>query len=113
MKTNRNVLNVHAHGPFLAAYGVLRQVGRWILQRTGGWEFMSLISDCLKQSRQHCGAPSRWIGGASLEEEGVAGVAHSDWFWRGGQRELIVGAAVTENLPTVPTVVLERERKTD
>lgn len=49
---------------------------------------------------------SRWIGGASLEEEGVAGVADSDRFGRGGQRELVVGAAVTEDLPTVPTVVL-------
>lgn len=69
----------------------------------------SLISDCLKQSRRRSGAPSRWIGGASLEEEGVAGVTDSDWFWRGGQRELVVGAAVAENLPTVPTVVLETE----
>jgi len=54
---------------------------------------------------------SRWIGGASLEEEGVAGVADSDRFGRGGQRELVVGAAVTEDLPTVPTVVLERETR--
>lgn len=57
------------------------------------------------------GASSRWIGRASLEEEGVAGVTDSDWFWRGGQRELIVRAAVAENLPTVPTVVLDRDRE--
>lgn len=55
------------------------------------------------------GTASRRIGGASLKQEGVAGVAHSDWLRRGGQRQLIVGAAVTENLPTVPTVVLQRE----
>ncbi len=36
----------------------------------------------------------------------MAGVTDSDWFRRGGQRELIVRAAVTENLSTVPTVVL-------
>lgn len=65
-----------------------------------------LICDSLKQSRQQCGDPSSRIGGASLEEEGMAGVTDSDWFWRCGQRELIVRAAVTENLPTVPTVVL-------
>lgn len=41
----------------------------------------------------------------------MAGVTDSDWFRRGGQRELIVRAAVTENLSTVPTVVLERERQ--
>lgn len=46
-----------------------------------GPEGADRISDCLKQSRQQCGAPSRWIGGASLEEEGVAGVTDSDWFW--------------------------------
>lgn len=79
---------------------------RWILQRTGGRRFTSLSSDCLKQSWQQCGAPSRRIGGAPLEEEGVAGVTDSDWFWWGRQRELIVRAAVTENLPTVPTVML-------
>ena len=41
---------------------------------------MRLSSDCLKRSWQQRGAPSRRIGGASLEEEGVAGVADSDWF---------------------------------
>lgn len=43
--------------------------------------FMSVISDSLKQSCQQRETPSRWIGGASLEEEGVAGVTDSDWFW--------------------------------
>lgn len=79
---------------------------RWGLEGGG---FTDLSSDRLKQSSQPGGAPSRRIGGASLEEEGVAGVADSHRFWWGGQRELIVGAAVTENLPTVPTVMLERE----
>lgn len=41
----------------------------------------------------------------------MTGVTHSDWFWRGRQRKLVVGAAVTENLPAVPTVVLETEEK--
>lgn len=84
---------------------MLRCVGGWVLQRTGGG-VTSRSSDCLMLSSQRGGAPSRWIGGASLEEEGVAGVTDSHWFWRGGQRELIVRAAVTENLPTVPAVVL-------
>lgn len=49
---------------------------------------------------------SRGIGGAALQEEGVAGVADSDWFRRGGQRKLIVRAAVAEDLPAVSAVML-------
>lgn len=40
MKTN---VFAYAHGPFLAANCVLREVGRWFLQRTGGCWFGSLI----------------------------------------------------------------------
>lgn len=76
----------------------------------GGWAYTSPISDCLKQLLK-CGTLSCWIGGAPLEEEGVAGVTHSDWFGGRRQRKLIVRAAVTENLPAVPTVVLEKERR--
>lgn len=59
-----------------------------------------------RPSRQRRSTLSCWIGGASLQEEGVAGVTDSHWFGRRWQRKLVVRAAVTENLPTVPTVVL-------
>lgn len=52
------------------------------------------------------------VGGTSLEQEGVARVAHPHRFGRGGQRQLIVGAAVAENLPAVATVVLWRDVET-
>lgn len=58
-----------------------------------------------------CVCASRGVGGAALEQEGVARVAHPDGLGRGGERQLIVGAAVAENLPAVAAVVLrERER---
>lgn len=53
--------------------------------------------------------PSSCVGRASLEQQRVAGVAHSDGFGRRRQRELVVRAAVTEDLSTVPAVVLERK----
>lgn len=37
----------------------------------------------------------------------MARVADSDWFGGGGQRKLVVRAAVTEDLAAVPTVVLQ------
>lgn len=64
------------------------------------------VSDSLRRSGQRCSGASRGVGGAALQQQGVAGVTHSDRFGRGGQRELIVRAAVTEDLPTVPAVVL-------
>lgn len=57
------------------------------------------------------GNRSRGVGGAPLQQEGVAGVADSDRFGRGGQRQLVIGAAVAENLTAVATVVLEKERR--
>lgn len=57
------------------------------------------------------GSCSRGVGGAALQQEGVAGVADSDRFGRGGQRQLVVGAAVAENLPAVATVVLQKDER--
>ena len=65
-----------------------------------------LISDCFRDVLAVLQGHSCWIGGASLEEEGMAGVTDSDWFGRCRQGKLIVGAAVAENLSTVPAVVL-------
>lgn len=53
-----------------------------------------------------CACASCGVGGAALQQEGVAGVAHPDGFGRGGERQLVVGAVVAENLPAVATVVL-------
>lgn len=36
----------------------------------------------------------------------MARVAHSDWFGRGRERELVVGARVAEDLAAVPAMVL-------
>ena len=53
----------------------------------------------------------RRIGGAALQEEGVAGVADSDWFRGGGKWKLVVRAAVAEYLPAVSTVMLMGHRQ--
>lgn len=45
-------------------------------------------------------------GGAPLKEQGVAAVAHTDWSGVGGQGQFITGARVTEDVATVPAVVL-------
>lgn len=77
-----------------------------ISQRTDDIYESVLKSSSSRPSSPSSSGRSRWIGGAPLEEEGVAGVTDSDWFGRRRQRKLIVRAAVTENLPTVPAVVL-------
>lgn len=73
------------------------------LERRYTWLLM--FQGCHVRGEAH----SCWIGGASLQEEGVARVTDSHWFGRRRQRKLIVRAAVTENLPTVPAVVLQTE----
>lgn len=72
---------------------------------------VTVCSGCFGAALQQDPASCR-VGGTSLEQEGVARVAHPHRFGRGGQRQLIVGAAVTENLPAVATVVLWREAET-
>lgn len=54
---------------------------------------------------------SSGIGGTPLQQESVAGVADSDRFWWSGQRQLIIWAAVAENLSAVPTMVLEKDQR--
>lgn len=79
-----------------------------------GW-FIPLSSSSSRRWWRGSGAlsvnRSRGIGGAPLQQEGVAGVADSDRFRRGGQRQLVVWAAVAENLPAVATVVLETDER--
>ena len=41
----------------------------------------------------------------------MAAVAHTDWSGIGGQGQLITGARVTEDVATVPAVVLEGEKR--
>lgn len=41
----------------------------------------------------------------------MAAVAHTDWSGVGGQGQLITGARVTEDVATVPAVVLEGEKR--
>lgn len=65
----------------------------------------------MESRRQDRGSRSRGVGGAALQQEGVAGVADPDRFRRGGQRQFVVRAAVAENLPAVATVVLEKDER--
>lgn len=69
---------------------------------------MTVCSGCFGAALQQDPTSCR-VGGTSLEQEGVARVAHPHRFGRGGQRQLVVGAAVAENLPAVATVVLWRD----
>lgn len=51
-------------------------------------------------------------GGAALQEQGVAAVAHAHRPGVGGQGQLVTGACVAEDVATVAAVVLE-DRKED
>lgn len=50
----------------------------WILRRTGGRVFTSLISDCLKQPGQQCGTSFKW-GWRSIAAEAGRGRCHRLW----------------------------------
>lgn len=55
--------------------------------------------------------PSWHVGGAPLDQNGMAGVTDPHRLWWGGQGQLIVRAGIAENLPTVPTVMLKHRQR--
>lgn len=58
-----------------------------------------------------CALVSGADGGAPLQQQGVADVAHAHGFGVGGQGQLVAGAAVAVDVPTVAAVVLCGEQR--
>lgn len=60
----------------------------------------------------HCSEALRACGGgAALQEQGVAVVAHAHRLGVGGKGQLVTGARVAEDVATVAAVVLEDRRE--